>query len=593
MTNKETLISALEAEIDPKENIKKPSPSITVREMTFSDGTSISLNSDDIVVFVGPNNAGKSAALREVEAHMARQPPPTQVVTSIKLEKLGTVDEVEELFIEHSHQSRPNNSLHYSGSGYNIPANQLESGWNKRIEYLRPFFCRRLKTESRISDSNPTPSFKVLSEAASRPIQMMYANSDVEDRLSKYFKEAFGLDLIVMKAGGNEIPLLVGNRIPLQPGEDPTKREYLERLMAEATSLREQGDGMRSFASVILEMLASQAPTILLLDEPEAFLHPPQARLIGEFLARERRPNAQMFIATHSADVLQGLLNVAPQQLRVIRIQREDDINRVTELKKEKAKEIAADPLMKYSHVLSGIFHQRSIICEADADCLFYQALLSQPTVHEGSLPDVLFLHSNGKHRMGKMAEALRALGVPVDVIVDIDLISEEAPFQKLVEVMGGDWSEMEGEWKAVRTAIEQRKPWLNADAIIGEIQGVLNKCKGQSEFPEAEALAIKAILKKSSPWGALKEAGDAAIPNGQPTTHMYNLRTALERIGIWIVPVGELEGFCKSVGGHGPRWVQQVIEQKDLAKDPELEGAREFIGKIWSRQPEAKINDK
>ena len=51
----------------------------------------------------------------------------------------------------------------------------------------------------------------------------------------------------------------------------------------------------------------------------------------------------------------------------------------------------------------------------------------------------------------------------------------------------------------------------------------------------------------------------------------------------MWIVPVGELEGFCPSLGGHGPGWVQQVIEEKDLADDPELEEARDFVSRIWA----------
>ena len=37
-----------------------------------------------------------------------------------------------------------------------------------------------------------------------------------------------------------------------------------------------------------------------------------------------------------------------------------------------------------------------------------------------------------------------------------------------------------------------------------------------------------------------------------------------------------------RSVGGHGPRWVQQVIEERDLATDPDLERARKFVREIW-----------
>ena len=562
-------------------------PSITVSEMTFSDGTLVELNPDDIVVLVGPNNAGKSATLREIESLLGKHANPCRVITEIRMAKSGTLNDLEAAFEAHSYKAYHNGNLHYRGSGYDIPARQLSSGWESRFELLRNFFCRRLKTESRILDSNPAPSFKVLTEPASMPIQMLYANSEIEERISGYFRTAFNCDLIVMKAGGNEIPLLVGERVPLEEREDPTQKSYLERLMKKTTPLQEQGDGMRSFASVILEMLANQAPSMLLLDDPEAFLPPPQARLLGEFLARERRGNAQLFIATHSPDVLTGLLSEAPEQLRVIRIQRDGDRNRVKELQKEKAKAIAADPLMKYSAVLSGIFHERAIICEADADCMFYQALLAQPSVHVGAHPDVLFLHASGKHRMATMGEALRALGVPVDVIADVDLLKEKNSFQKLVIALGGDWALVEPLWNTIKLAIESRKSWFNADAVIKEIRDKLDEIGGRGEeFPEAAANDIRSTLKKSSPWGAVKDAGDAAIPSGDPTQRLNKLRAYLESIGIWIVPVGELEGFCRSIGGHGPKWVQRVIEDRELSSDPELEEARNFIKAIWSRNP-------
>ena len=141
---------------------------------------------------------------------------------------------------------------------------------------------------------------------------------------------------------------------------------------------------MRSFASVILHLLAPITPSILILDEPEAFLHPPQAKLLGELIAKKRSSRAQLFVATHSPDVLNGLLNVAPDHLRVLRIRREGNVNRVKELDKQRAKEISTDPLMKYSSVMSGVFHERVIICESDADCMFYSTLLDLPEINRG-----------------------------------------------------------------------------------------------------------------------------------------------------------------------------------------------------------------
>ena len=38
--------------------------------------------------------------------------------------------------------------------------------------------------------------------------------------------------------------------------------------------------------------------------------------------------------------------------------------------------------------------------------------------------------------------------------------------------------------------------------------------------------------------------------------------------MGLWIVPIGEMEGFYKSVGDHSLGWMQQAIEKRDLSND-------------------------
>ena len=67
---------------------------------------------------------------------------------------------------------------------------------------------------------------------------------------------------------------------------------------------------MRSFASVILHLLAPNTQSVLLLDEPEAFLHPPQARLLGEFIAKERPKRAcdcQKVLSSTSRPITTGI----------------------------------------------------------------------------------------------------------------------------------------------------------------------------------------------------------------------------------------------------------------------------------------------
>lgn len=558
------------------------SPTVTFQSISFSDGTEVSLEPNDVVVFVGPNNAGKSLALRELEQHVGNRSG-TMVIGSTTLRKTGTPEGLSAYFRKCAQIKTQGSERTYSGYRFSVQERRISEFWSTNLEPLRPFFCMRILTETRITDSNPANAIAVLDEAASHPVHMLYSDDQLERKISEYFQRAFGESLIVYRAGGNQFPLFVGKRPALKNGEDRISVSYLERLRESAKPLREQGDGMRSFASVILHLLAPITPSILLLDEPEAFLHPPQARLLGEIIAKEKSPRAQLFVATHSPDVLQGLINVAPDHLRVMRIQREGSVNRVKELDKSLVRKISTDPLMKYSSVLAGVFHERVIICESDADCMFYSALLDLSQVHGYRLPDVLFVHANGKHRMASLAKALVALDVPVDIVADIDVLNDEATLFKIVDALGGSIESVKPLSRAVKKAIENHRPQLSVEEVKKGIKDVLEGASSEPDSLKALRSGIDGVFGKVSPWDAIKNAGEAALPAGQATQQFHDLQTMCRQFGLWIVPVGELEGFCKSIGGHGPRWVQEVIEQRDLANDSELERARMFTREIWT----------
>ena len=407
----------------------------------------------------------------------------------------------------------------------------------------------------------------------------MYLDEEVEARISKYFKDAFGKELCVYRLGGNKIPLRVGDR-PVR-NSSTTFTGYEQDLYDKTLPLESQGDGMRSFASVVLQTLAPVTPSILLLDEPEAFLHPPQARLLGETLAKERPSRGQLFVATHSPDVLSGLMEGARDNLRILRMQREGDVNRVDELDKELVAKIMNDPLMKHSGAMSGLFHERVVVCESDADCMFYSAVLDLPAVHGAGLPDVLFTHGSGTGRMADLAETFRAAGVAVDVVADMDILGQEGELRKLVEALGGRWGEVRAAAREVKGAVEGAHHPATAAEIKEELRGVAED-SGTGEDVAVLRRKVSDVFAKSSTWAQVKRAGEQAIPNGQPTQRYRKLREGCARLGLWFVPVGELESFCKGVGGHGPSWVQAVLERGNLADDTELQAAQSFVGDVW-----------
>ncbi|QYF91884.1 AAA family ATPase [Massilia sp. PAMC28688] len=553
--------------------------------MTFSDGQTLSFEEDEIVVFVGPNNAGKSAALRELQQWVSKSLK-QKVVINAKLKKTGTSEDLRGYLERFAQRSGDLANLTYGGIGYNIHHSLMAyfDGAEDRHP-VAPFFSTRLATETRINGSDPAGGIALYQAPPSHPIHLLLMDPELESTVSKLFRKAFGQDLIVFRAGGSNYPIYVGSRPDLAPGEDALSKSFIDQLLATAVPLQNQGDGMRSFVTVLLHGLVADNHSIQFLDEPEAFLHPPQARLLGEFLANNRRAKSQMFIATHSTDILDGLLAAGNNKIRIVRVQRVGSINRVKELSKERTAAIASDTLTQYSGVFKGIFYRRVIITESDGDCLFYSSFLNLPSISGEVRPDVLFIHASGKHRMAKLVDTLRALDVPVTVITDVDILSEENAFRGLYESIGGNWDEIRSAWATIKNSVQAISPPINASQIKQMISAELQGVSDTGQFPKDAERNIKAIFRTVSPWDALKQAGRSAL-RGSTTIQMYDrLVDACAVLGLWIVPVGELEGFCRSIEAkHGPSFVEKVIEERDLERDSELADARAFVTKIWQQ---------
>ena len=462
--NEEELKAQSETPANAESSPHDVSPSVTFESLTFSDGTTICLDSADVVVLVGPNNAGKSAALRELEEALGSNHQPT-VLQSCATRRDGTKEGFQEFVKKHANiRQIRSTGRSWRVSGYqwdlSIASPDLRRYWPEDLTTFTPMFCLKMPTETRITGSNPPNAINTREQSLEHPIHILIDDDKLEMKISEYFRRAFHDDLILDRSLAATVSLLVGTRPVLSSElrEDRLSKTYRDRVHDSTIPLDKQGDGMRSFASVILHLLAPITASILLLDEPEAFLHPPQARLLGEIIASEKSSRAQLFVATHSPDVLQGLVNVASDQLRLLRMQREGNINRIKELDKGLVEKISSDPLMNYSSVMSGVFHERVIVCEADSDCMFYNSILDLDVVHGEGHPDVLFVHASGKDRMATLAETLRALDVPVDVIADIDILREEPGLQRMVNALGGDWSAIQQAARIVRTAVDNSK---------------------------------------------------------------------------------------------------------------------------------------
>ena len=86
--------------------------------------------------------------------------------------------------------------------------------------------------------------------------------------------------------------------------------------------------------------------------------------------------------------------------------------------------------------------------------------------------------------------------------------------------------------------------------------------------------------MKQNRPWKIVKRFGADGIPSGQAQTDYGVIRTKLEEIGIYLIPVGEIENFCRELGSHGPKFVARLLSKNDLS-DANLDGLRSFVERV------------
>ncbi|WP_339827558.1 AAA family ATPase [uncultured Arenimonas sp.] len=557
---------------------------VWISSITFSDGTRIALTANDITVIVGPNNSGKSATLRGISSKFENRTHRSPVVTDLEFEKKGDPGEFEEWIRSWAIRSVDGSQENpiFQSMGHQVRRNVAINGWisldsGSANNPLSRWFLLLLGGEQRLTTANPAQAIRLTSENPTHPIHYLARNDELELQLSASFKSAFGTDLVVHRNAGNEVPLYVGERPVPAKDEDRVSLPFLERL-EKLPKLHEQGDGMRSFASVLLATSVGKE-TIVLIDEPEAFLHPPQAKLLGQNVIAAANGRRQIFIATHSSDVLKGVLSQNNGNVRVLRIERHGQANRVRLLSNSDINELWSDSLFRHSNILDGLFHERVIVCESDSDCSFYSAIANVVSGQEKKQPDLHFVHCGGKARIALVARALVKVGVPVRVVCDFDVLSEEQPLRNISEALGCPWEEIQRDWKIVKSAIDAKRPDRTVAEVKAEIDDIFSS-ETSDTFSKAAKARIANVLKLTTAWANAKSLGKAYVPPGDASQAVHRLLSKLKSHGVHVVDVGELEGFLRTVPDHGPKWVAEVV-QRDLATDPDLEGARRFVHEI------------
>lgn len=190
---------------------------------------------------------------------------------------------------------------------------------------------------------------------------------------------------------------------------------------------------------------------------------------------------------------------------------------------------------------------------------------------------EALFIHCGGKQRMAKISRALRALNIDVRLIPDLDVLNDEGVFRSIIEAYGINWNIIERDYRLIINNLHSYKEQISRNDIKTTIDRILNSSTDKY-LSKKELGDIRDAISTTSKWETLKKYGIIAIPQGDSTNAFKRIDAVLRTNHIYIVPVGELECFVKEVGGHGPEWVNRVLEKFPDLSSNEYSQIRNFI---------------
>jgi predicted ATPase len=511
-----------------------------------------------VTIFVGPNNSGKSQCLRELSQLFRDGDPHAQRVVVQEVKYDGATPEQADAIIQSGkltpflNERMPANHVPFNfGTGrVHYQEDLLRQALidpSAKPQRFASWYLKHLTLNldgaNRINLLNPQ-SRGDLKNPSNTLARILVADKKREV-LRKLTQNAFGFFFAVDAQQGDQLSVRFGKTAP--PDERSFNDDALE-YMGNAADLTAVSDGVKAFTGMLLELHAGD-PKIIIVDEPEAFLHPSLAFKLGKELATGAATEKKhVFAATHSAQFLMGAI-LSGAKINIVRLTYSGGAATARLLPSVDLEKLMRDPLLRSVGVLSGLFYDYVAVSEADADRAFYQEINERLLAANDprGTPNVLFLNADNKQTIPRIVKPLRQLGIPAAIVTDIDVLVE-----------GGD------QWTR----------HLVAAAIpVGEHQA----------YGTRRANALLALQKADSNFklnggiDVLKEKDESNFEAAE------NLFSDLSKYGVFVVPRGEVEAWLSSldVSRNKGTWLRTIFEK--MGNDPT---AKEYVtpanGDVW-----------
>lgn len=557
-----------------------------IKKINFRFGKSpesapLSLELTPVTIFVGPNNSGKSKALIEIQnlTEAGESRAGDVIVRSIEFTPISR--ELVEKDLQYLTKPIRAGAIPNADSFYlqkiSVNNNRMIDAHVNRTSILNnattpnpplshyyynyiSLFTGRLDGTNRLNLLNQQPAGD-LQATPQNHLMKLFQDEALRKQVRKIVYEAFEKYFVIDPTNIGHLRVRLSNREPADEAEEKNWDTKAKEFHAAALMIEEASDGVRAFTGIITTILTGD-PRVLLVDEPEAFLHPSLAFKLGLEISKAMNSTFKRFIgSTHSANFLMGCIQ-SGVPVNIVRLTYKNDVPTARLLGQDKILHLMRNPLLRSVGVLNGLFYDSVIVTESDTDRSFYQEInerLLKANDARG-IPNCLFLNAQNKQTVWDIVKPLRELGIPTSAIVDIDVIKD-----------GGQ---------------------------------VFTKTLTNTFIPEISYESLQQLRKAiSDAFHAsgrnMKRDGGVSILTGTNGEACNNLFNSLNEYGYFIVRNGELESWLPTleISGHGPNWLIPIFEK--MGEDPSspeyLNPGKgdvwDFIGsiKVWVDNPNKK----
>lgn len=494
----------------------------------------------NIVVIVGPNNAGKTKLLEDLHYEITHSYDRTidsatdYVYSSTqntlwpqmtdKDDFLYEADEVVDWLDAHEpwKKSQDNNTGRFDHMMLRSKKNMLQ--WEQGQEAAmykdelddirnnpllkREWLIRFKKSHIHIAriDSRFTDATQIESVDTNNPDvpTAFYLRKSTLDKLNIHMRKLFNKKFVVVQYSAIQYRILLLDKSVTDYPRWAKSNNYeaTQRAIAKHAEYADKNDGARisvqshgtRAAAGILTILADKYRKILFIDEPESHIYPAARKYIGTLIANESA-SRQFFIVTHDVELLERLAN-SRKDFTVIKVSTNRDIKVVDYDTSQRR--IASSELKNTKAIRAG-FNDATIFVEGVTDKYLYEAVLRRKKLIDDSIEYGL-IDCDGNDRIADSVKFSLQIGTRIAIITDFDTVfkvkNNGGVLERIIDSVG---------------APDSLKH--DVEVVREELKGVESKKKGFN------AIGLTEPQKKTT----------------------ADLLTKLKDVGIFIVPCGEL----------------------------------------------------